>query len=143
MNTNEQVDVLLSAAALDAEACRRFVSVPSAGGQVLFIGAVRNQTGGRPVEHLEYEAYPGMAEKEMRKIAEKAVQQFGCYRIAIHHRTGILGIGEVAVVIAVSSAHRGASFEACQFAIDTLKSEVPIWKKEVFEDGETWVSPRP
>ena len=80
---------------------------------------------------------------EMRKIAEQAVEKFSLKKIAIYHRVGSLEIGEVPVVIAAASAHRGAAFDACEYAIDTLKETVPIWKKEIFEDGEVWVSATP
>ena len=84
-----------------------------------------------------------MALAEMRKIAERAVSEFAVLRVALHHRIGILDIGEVPVVIAVSAAHRGAAFAACQFCIDTLKETVPIWKREVFADGAVWVAAHP
>jgi molybdopterin synthase catalytic subunit len=117
----------------------------SAGGLNVFIGTIRdnNASKGKIVNHLEYEAYDAMAISEIQKIADQAVAQFGIKRWAISHRTGIVKPGEIAVVIAVSTAHRKESFEACQFIINELKSKVPIWKKEVFEDGEEWVSARP
>ena len=129
--------------ALDAEECRRFVADPSCGGQVVFSGAVRNNTKGRKVSHLEYESYIPMAEKELEKIIVRAQANWPIVKIAIHHRIGTLQIGDLAVVVAVSAAHRGAAFESCMFIIDELKKEVPIWKKECFEDGEEWVSDRP
>lgn len=92
---------------------------------------------------LEFEAYEAMALPEMRKIADDAMQKFPILRISMHHRTGVLDIGEIPVVIAVSSAHRAAAFAACQYCIDTLKQTVPIWKKEIFEDGEVWVAAHP
>ena len=84
-----------------------------------------------------------MAVAEMKKIAEQAIAKWPVLKIAIHHRVGILAIGEIPVIIAVSCAHRNAAFEACQFAIDTLKKTVPIWKKEFFDDGEVWVAAHP
>ena len=84
-----------------------------------------------------------MAVQEMRKIAEKAIEKWPVHAIAIHHRTGVLFAGDIAVIIAVSAAHRDAAFSACRYAIDTLKVTVPIWKKEVFEDGEVWVAAHP
>jgi molybdopterin synthase catalytic subunit len=95
------------------------------------------------VVRLEFEAYAPMAVREMQKIAEQAFGRWPLLRMAIHHRTGVLPIGDIAVVIAVSAAHRGPAFDACQYAIDTLKQTVPIWKKEIFEDGEVWVSAHP
>lgn len=116
---------------------------PASGGIDVFIGTVRNATKGKPVVRLEFEAYESMALREMRKIAEAAGSKWPLHAIVLHHRTGILLPGEVAVVIAVSAAHRDAAFEACRFLIDTLKQTVPIWKKEVFEDGEVWVAAHP
>ena len=84
-----------------------------------------------------------MALRELQKIADRAAEKWPLHAVAIHHRVGILSVGEVAVVIAVGAAHRDAAFEACRFAIDTLKKTAPIWKKEVFEDGETWVAAHP
>ncbi len=128
---------------LSAEQCAAWVEDPGAGGVAVFVGTVRNQTQGRHVTRLEFEAYGPMALREMEKIAQSILQQWPAKRVAIHHRTGTLTIGEAAVVIAVSAPHRGAAFAACQYAIDTLKQTVPIWKKEVFEDGEVWVGSRP
>ena len=114
-----------------------------AGGHVIFIGTVRNHTSDKAVLHLIFEAYGPMAVKEMRKIAVKAIEKFNIIHIAIHHRTGKLAIGEIPVIIAVSSAHRTEAFLACEYCIDTLKETVPIWKKEYFEDGEVWVAAHP
>ena len=137
------IDIQLQEQELDIRACVDFVSAPEAGGINVFIGTVRNQTQGRAVIRLEFEAYAPMAVSEMRKIAETALGRWPVQRIAVHHRVGSLGIGEVPVVIAVGSAHRQAAFEACQYVIDTLKQTVPIWKKEVFEGGEVWVAAHP
>lgn len=109
----------------------------------MFIGTVRDSTQGKQVLRLEFEAYNNMAMREMRKIAEQAFGHWPLQAIAMHHRTGVLSVGEVAVVIAVSAAHRAAAFEACRYSIDMLKQSVPIWKKEVFEDGEVWVAAHP
>ena len=111
-----------------------------AGGIVLFSGVVRDQTGGRRVKFLEYEAHAPMAEAKMREIATAVRARWpDVTRIAMIHRIGRLEIGESSVMIAVSSPHRRQAFEACHFAIDTLKESVPVWKKEYFEDGEVWV----
>lgn len=111
-----------------------------AGAIVLFSGVVRDQTGGRRVKFLEYEAHAPMAEAKMREIAAAVRARWpDVERIAIIHRIGRLEIGESSVMIAVSSPHRRQAFEACHFAIDTLKETVPVWKKEYFEDGEVWV----
>ena len=116
------------------------VDDPGAGGIVIFSGVVRNETGGRPVKFLEYEAHAPMAEVKMREIGEIVRTRWpGVKRVAMLHRIGRLEIGEASVLIAVAAAHRGDAFEACRYAIDTLKRTVPVWKKEHFEDGEVWV----
>jgi molybdopterin synthase catalytic subunit len=112
---------------------------PVAGGIVTFVGTVRDASRGRAIRHLEYEAYAGMAEAEMEKIADAAAAQWPGARVAMAHRTGRLAIGDIAVVIAASAPHRPEAFAACRYAIDTLKQQVPIWKKEVAVDGEYWV----
>jgi molybdopterin synthase catalytic subunit len=109
------------------------------GAQALFVGAVRNVNQGRRVLHLEYHAYPAMAEREMAKLRDQALEHFEISAVAIVHRTGRMEIGDVAVAIAVSAAHRAPAFDACRWIIDTLKQTVPIWKKEFFEGGEVWV----
>lgn len=119
------------------------VKKPDAGGICLFLGTVRNKTGNKDVIRLEYEAYDSMALSEMEKIVRTAESRWKNCNIAVIHRTGVLKIGEIAVAIAVSAPHRDASFEACRFVIDTLKEKVPIWKKEIFEDGEEWVASHP
>ena len=116
------------------------VDDPGAGGIVLLSGVVRNETDGRPVKFLEYEAHAAMAEAKLREIGRAIRARWnGVRRVAILHRIGRLEIGESSVLIAVSAAHRGDAFEACRYAIDTLKRTVPVWKKEHFEDGEVWV----
>jgi len=122
----------------EAEVISR-VDGPDAGGIVSFVGNVRNHARGHTIEHLEYEVYPEMAEREMEKIADEASDQWPGTRVAIAHRVGRLEIGEAAVVVVAASAHRDAAFLACRFAIDTLKLRVPIWKREVATDGAYWV----
>jgi molybdopterin synthase catalytic subunit len=139
----ENIHLLLTEEELDESFCRAFIDSPDCGGIVVFIGTVRNHTKGKQVLHLEFESRGSMAIKEMRKIAEAAMQKWPVKKILIHHRVGDLQIGEVPVVIGVSAAHRDAAFAACQFAIDTLKETVPIWKKEYLEDGEVWVAAHP
>jgi len=124
---------------IDVNAVLRQVSHPQAGAVVLFLGTVRDNSRGRHVTRLEYEAYPAMARKEMQKVAEEAHRRWPLLALAIVHRVGPLKIGEVSVAIAVSAGHRREAFEAGQFAIDTLKRTVPIWKKEVWASGEAWV----
>ena len=122
----------------EAEVVAR-VEGADAGGIVSFVGAVRDHARGHSIQHLEYEAYPEMAEREMEKIADEAAAQWPGTRVAIAHRVGHLEIGEAAVVVVAASAHRAEAFEACRFAIDTLKVRVPIWKREVATDGAYWV----
>ncbi|MCU0347539.1 MAG: molybdenum cofactor biosynthesis protein MoaE [Saprospiraceae bacterium] len=137
------LDIQLLTTPLDTQACIQFVHADDAGGIDVFIGTVRNATKGKAVLRLDFEAYEPMAIAEMRKIAEQALEKFGAKKIALHHRVGTLEIGEAAVVIAVSAPHRAAAFDACRYCIDTLKETVPIWKKEIFEDGEVWVAAHP
>jgi molybdopterin synthase catalytic subunit len=137
------IEVQLSDSPLDTQLAIQMAEDPSTGGCVAFIGVVRNQTQGRPVVRLDFEAYPPMAIAEMNKIANQVAEKWAAHRVVIHHRVGALEIGEVAVVIVVSTPHRKAAFEACQYAIDTLKETVPIWKKEIFADGEIWVAAHP
>ncbi len=114
-----------------------------AGAVNVFIGTVRNTAHNKNVVWLEYEAYEGMAVSETRKIIDDAAHRWPLLGWAVSHRVGTLKPGEVAVVVAVSTKHRKESFEACQFIIDKLKENVPIFKKEVFEDGEEWVGASP
>ena len=122
----------------EAEIVKR-VSARDTGGIVTFVGTVRDHARGHAIEFLEYEAYPEMAEREMEKIADEAAARWPGTRVAMAHRVGHLEIGDAAVVIAACAPHRAEAFEACRFAIDTLKVTVPIWKKEVAVDGEYWV----
>jgi molybdopterin synthase catalytic subunit len=138
-----QVNILISDAPLDVAAAIDWVTTPECGGIDVFIGTVRNATKGKRVVRLDFEAYEKMAALEMEKIANQALERWSLHKILIHHRTGSLAIGEIPVVIAVAAAHRAATFDACRYAIDTLKETVPIWKKEVFEDGEVWVAAHP
>ncbi len=128
---------------LDTSAIIHSVEDKAAGAIDVFIGTVREQTQGKTVLRLEFEAYATMAIAEMEKIAQQAKAQWPVKKMAIHHRIGTLEVGEVAVIIAVSTPHRAASFAACRYVIDTLKQTVPIWKKEVFGDGEVWVAAHP
>ncbi|MEX2237738.1 MAG: molybdenum cofactor biosynthesis protein MoaE [Dehalococcoidia bacterium] len=124
---------------LDAEEATRLVRADDDGAVCVFLGVVRNHNDGKQVSHLEYEAFPEMAEKQLAQIAEEAARRFDVDRVALHHRIGRLEVGEVSLVAAVSAQHRGASFDACHWAVDTLKARVPIWKKEVGPDGEEWL----
>ncbi len=115
------------------------VSDVSRGGLVTFSGAVRNATGGRAVVRLEYEAYAPMAEKKLAEIAAALEARYPGVVLAVVHRVGVLEPGDLAVVIAAAAPHRADAFRACSECIDWLKRDVPIWKKEVFADGEVWV----
>ena len=137
------IDIQIKDIPLSTEECNQLVTSAGAGGTVVFVGTVRDQTKGKKVVRLEFEAYKPMAISEMRKIAEAAQNKWSAHKIAIHHRVGALNIGEIAVIIAVATPHRKAAFEACEYAINTLKETVPIWKKEIFEDGEIWVAAHP
>jgi MoaE-MoaD fusion protein len=110
-----------------------------AGAIATFTGTTRLQSRGRSVEHLDYEAYEGMAEAVMAEIAESLQARYELCAIAIHHRIGRVGIGDTSVVIAVSAPHRGDALAACKDAIDTLKDRVPLWKKETYDGGEEWI----
>lgn len=120
-----------------------FIKDDSCGAESIFMGRVRNHNQGASIKYLSFSAYEPMALKEMEQIAQQALQTFDIFRIAIFHRTGDLNIGDIPVIIAVSSSHRKAAFAACEFAIDTLKSTVPIWKKETTTDGTYWVNAHP
>lgn len=137
------IEIQISDTPLDVSAAFTSVSAARSGGIDIFVGTVRDATQGKTVLRLEFEAYERMALQEMRKIAEQMLERWPVHAVAMHHRTGILLPGEIAVIIAVSAAHRDAAFQACRFGIDTLKETVPIWKKEVFADGEIWVSAHP
>ena len=119
------------------------VADEGAGGIDVFIGTVRKQTQGREVEALEFEAYEKMAVAELEKILQQAHEKFSIAKAAVTHAIGRKAIGDIAVVIAVSAPHRDAAFKACRYIIDTLKETVPIWKKEIFKDGEVWVAAHP
>lgn len=137
------IEIKLDTNTLNPQICFDLVADPAAGGIAIFVGTVRDQTQGKRVLRLEFESYQQMAVSEMNKIATFAQVQWSTLKIAIHHRVGILQVGDIAVVIAVSTPHRKAAFEACAYCIDTLKQTVPIWKKEIFEDGEVWVAAHP
>ncbi len=130
--------ILLVRESIDADALVHHVRTGADGAIVTFDGCVRNQSHGRRTLYLDYEAYESMALAKMGEIAAEVHAKFPIDRVAIAHRLGRLEIGETSVFIAVSAPHRAAAFEACRYAIDTLKRSVPIWKKEYFEDGAVW-----
>ena len=125
---------------IDQAALIQHVRAAEDGAVVTFDGCVRNHSHGRSTLYLDYEAYESMALGKIREIAAQIHEKFPIHLVAIAHRLGRLGIGETSVFIAVSSAHRPAAFDACRFAIDTLKRTVPIWKRERWADGEDWGS---
>jgi molybdopterin synthase catalytic subunit len=129
----------LSAGPLSLDAVVDEVRSDRAGAIATFVGTTRVESRGRTVEHLDYEAYEGMAEQVMAEIADELKQRYDLCDIAIHHRTGRVEIGEASVVIAISAPHRQDALAACKDAIDTLKTKVPLWKKEVYEGGEEWI----
>ena len=126
-------------APIDVEAVSNAVADPGAGAIVTFVGTVRDAARGQSVRYLEYEAYPAAAERMMARIGEEIRARWGIERLAITHRVGRLEIGEASVAIAVASPHRAEAFDACRYAIDRIKEIVPIWKKEFYADGETWI----
>lgn len=125
---------------IDADALYRAVLRDANGAVVTFHGVVRDHSNsGKAVVLLEYEAYAEMAEARMRAIGAEVARRWEVHDVAMVHRVGRVEIGEASVVIAVAAPHRGVAFDACEYAIDALKASVPIWKKEVFADGEVWV----
>ena len=132
-------NIQISKEPLSLETLHQLVLCPEAGAVSHFLGVVRDNNLGRDVDHLEYDAYPEMAQKVMTEIANDVKKRWPINEIAIHHRIGRLEIGETSVAIAVSAPHRADGIEACHYAIDRLKTIVPIWKKEFWIDGEHWV----
>ena len=131
--------ILVTRDPLDPEAVTATARREGNGAVVTFLGTTRNETGGHRVLYLEYEAYEGMAGKMLTRIAEEIHDRWRIADVSIAHRFGRLQPGEVSMVVAVASPHRAAAFEACQYVVDRVKQNVPIWKKEVFEDGAAWV----
>ncbi len=124
---------------LDRDALIAAVSHPGVGGIVVFEGVVRDNARGKQVQYLEYDMYVEMAERQIRAIIDEAEQRWSVERVAVAHRFGRLEIGEASVIIVVATPHRAQAFDACRYIIDTLKTTVPIWKKEVAANGEEWV----
>jgi molybdopterin synthase catalytic subunit len=129
----------VTSAPLALDAVVRAVDGPGAGAVATFLGLVRDHNQGRKVLYLDYEAYAPLAEKALALIVEEAQARWAGARMAIHHRTGKLDIGEASVVIAVATPHRADAFAACRYAIERIKQIVPIWKHEHFEGGEVWI----
>ncbi len=140
LGMQESVLVAVTDEPLDVAALMEFVADDASGSTVVFSGTVRNHSPGRQgVTSLEYEAYEGVVTTKIREVVEEAVQRWPIVKVAAVHRTGVLGIRESAVVVAVSTAHRADGFPACRYIIDELKHRVPIWKKEHWEGGSEWV----
>jgi molybdopterin synthase catalytic subunit len=131
--------IVLTSSPLDLVAAEAHLQEPSVGGIVTFAGTVRNHNHGREVLYLDYEAYEGMALPMLTTIADEMKRRWPLVRVAILHRIGHLDIGDAAVFIGAASAHREAAFDACRYGIETLKRDVPIWKREVFVGGQVWV----
>ena len=129
----------LVAEPLDVAAVLREVESPDAGAIASFVGTVRRRSRERDVLHLDYEAYEEMAEEMLARLGAELTERHGLTTVAIHHRLGRVEIGEPSVVIAVSAPHRGAALDACREAIETLKTSIPLWKKEVYAGGEEWI----
>jgi molybdopterin synthase catalytic subunit len=129
----------LSEEPLSLDDAVREVASDEAGAIATFLGTTRARSRDRDVVRLEYEAYEGMAEAEMERIASELQTRYALVGVAIHHRVGVVDVGETSVVIAVSAAHRGDALAACRAAIDTLKVSVPLWKKEIYVGGEEWI----
>jgi len=135
--------LVLTEMPLSIEELQKKVIRPNTGAVASFVGVTRNHNLGEPVETLFYEAYVPMALKEMKRLVKETKDRFGVIEIAIYHRLGRVGVGEASLAIAVSSAHRQAAFEACQYVVDRLKEQVPIFKKEFFgKTGARWVPNR-
>ncbi|MCS6775806.1 MAG: molybdenum cofactor biosynthesis protein MoaE [Chloroherpetonaceae bacterium] len=120
------------------EPLQHYVATTACGAVCLFVGQTRNHSRGRSVRFLEYDAYIPMAERELLRVAETAEARWNC-RVAIAHRIGRVEVGEASVAIAVGAAHRAEAFEACRYCIDTLKQDVPIWKREMYAEGACWI----
>ena len=146
---SESPRFLVTDAPLDREALRNLVATPESGAVVLFEGVVRNHHEGHAVLRLEYEAYASMAERQIAAVADEVLSEFAArevHALAAHHRTGMLEVGDVSLLVAVAAAHRRDAFEAALRVVDRIKETVPVWKKEYGPDGATWqegVQPSP
>ncbi len=131
--------VRLTKEPFDLNEALNYLLVPEAGAYVFFLGKVRNRSHGRSVKRLVYEAYPEMAEAEMERIREEALRRFPIIDMLIWHRHGELDVGEDTILIIASAGHRKEAFEACSWAIDEVKKRVPVWKREVTDEGTFWI----
>jgi len=135
--------ISLSSEPLDELYAITFLRTVQSGAEVLFSGVVRNQSSDRAVQHLDFEVYESMVLSQFDTLCWELRERWNVHRIVLGHRTGIVYPGETAVIAGISAAHRPEAFEACAWLMDELKRSIPIWKKEVFADGEEWVSPTP
>ena len=135
--------IVLTEQVLDVQNITHYIRDASCGAEVIFIGTVRKETKNKAVDRLFFEAYEPMAKKEMQKILNECLDLFNILKITMHHRLGTLAIREIPVIVGVSSGHREDAFRACAHAMNRLKQDVPIWKKEYFVDGEVWVAAHP
>jgi len=131
--------IIVTSAPLNPASFTEAVKSTSSGAVITFLGTTRGETAGKKVLYLEYEAYNPMATEKLQEICSEIKQKWTIHDIAIGHRVGKLEIGDISLVVALSSPHRHEAFESCIYLVDRLKETVPIWKKEVFEDGEIWI----
>lgn len=143
MIMEENIFISIEETPLDVKEIVEHVQSDTCGAEVIFIGKVRDHSKGKTITQLDYSAYEPMAISEMKKIVAKALKKFDVEKIAVTHRVGELAIGDLAVVIVVSSAHRKHGFDANEYIIDEIKKTVPIWKKEYTDEGEVWVNATP
>ena len=137
------INVSIDKKEINIQECTNWVMDCECGGIDVFIGVVRPETNGKRVIQLDLDSYIPMALKEIKLITDHVQSTWNVKKILVHHRIGVLRVGDVPVVIAVAALHRAEAFDACRYIIDTLKKTVPIWKKEAFEDGDIWVDAHP
>lgn len=140
-NTEIHIDILDGE--LSLVLCEELISNEANGGNCFFTGTVRNHSRDKEVVQLDYSSYSSMAKKEIQKICDRAASLWPIRNIVVHHRVGILGLCDKAVIIGIGSTHRKEAFAACEYIIDELKKSVPIWKKESYVDGESWIGEGP
>ncbi len=134
------ISILLQQEPIDTARALAEAGTDADGAVVSFIGRVRNQSREKNVTHIEYEAYSEMARKQLRKIVDEAVARWSLTSCSVVHRFGKVAVGEVSIIIAASTPHRDAAFQAVRYIIDTIKADVPIWKKEFYSDGSSWIN---
>lgn len=137
--TMQSISVSVTMRTLTIQKAISFVSTPSAGAIVTFVGTVRDRSGRRKLTHMVLESAEELAEKDLARICREAKTRFGALRVCVHHRVGRLRVGDLIVVIAVSAAHRREAFDACEYIIEELKKTTPIWKKEIGPGFQRWV----